>query len=90
MTPEQIKFKEDLKAVCEMSGLGMCPGCGLTPEGLDDIHQATVEEIIEIIETLNIEGVNRFDGDKTQNVRDYLNEWLMPEIKRNLIKAIKK
>ena len=49
-----------------------------------------VEEIIKIIETLNIEGVNRFDGDKTQNVRDYLNDWLMPEIKRNLIKAIKK
>jgi hypothetical protein len=49
-----------------------------------------VEEIIKIIETLNIEGVNRFDGDKTQNVRDYLNDWLMPEIKQNLIEAIKK
>lgn len=30
-------FRESLKRICEMSGMGVCPGCGLTPEGLDFI-----------------------------------------------------
>ena len=59
-------------------------------QALTTYGNAQVEEIIKIIESLKIEGVNRFDGDKTQDVRDYLNDWLMLEIKRNLIKAIKK
>ena len=33
---EELKFfREQLKQVCEYSRLGMCPSCGLTPEGLD-------------------------------------------------------
>jgi hypothetical protein len=62
---------------------------GLEKE-LTTYGNARVEEIIKIIESLKIEGDNQFSGDKREDVADYLNDWLMPEIKRNLIEAIKK
>lgn len=30
-------FKEQLKRVCDLSGIHMCPGCGLTPQGLEQL-----------------------------------------------------
>lgn len=38
-TPEQ-DWRENLKKICDYSGMGMCPGCGLTPEGLDALIEA--------------------------------------------------
>lgn len=59
-------------------------------QALTTYGNTRVEEIIKIIETLEIKGCNQFSGDKREDVADYLNDWLMPEIKRNLIQAIKK
>ena len=53
-------------------------------------ENAERERIVQIIESLKIEGDNQFSGDKREDIADYLNDWLMPEIKRNLIEAIKK
>ena len=30
------EYKKQLKKQCELNGLGMCVGCGITPELLDN------------------------------------------------------
>ena len=34
-------YKKVLSEVCELSGMGYCPGCGLSPEGLEQILTTT-------------------------------------------------
>lgn len=45
-------YKKGLSDICKMSGLGMCPGCGLTPEGLEKLTALAVEKERERIRSL--------------------------------------
>lgn len=42
-TNEVEEYKKGLSDICKMSGIGMCPGCGLTPEGLEKLTALEVE-----------------------------------------------
>lgn len=58
-TNEQVEaYKKGLKQTCSMSLIGMCPGCGLTPEGLEQIiattQTAKVEEVLEIVNKVDL------------------------------------
>jgi hypothetical protein len=44
------EWREALEKVCKLSGIGMCPGCGLTPEGLEGLLTTHSAHLVERIE----------------------------------------
>jgi len=56
-TDEQA-YKSNLEKICNCSGIGMCPGCGLTLEALEQLittaQSAKVEEVLEIVNKIDL------------------------------------
>ena len=57
-------------------------------QALTEAHQAGRDEAVEVVKSVRIEGKNRHANDKTEDQRDYLNDWILPVIKKEIIKAL--
>ena len=60
-------YRKGLVQTCNMSGIKMCPGCGLTPEGLDEIRTTAYNKGVEVgkkdYNELIMAVGNKFDGE---------------------------
>jgi hypothetical protein len=64
-----------------------CPTC-VVYKALTEARQAGIDEAVEIVQSVKIESQNRHTDDKTEDQRDYLNDWILPVIKKEIIKAL--
>ncbi len=55
----------------------------------DERLREVVEEVIEIIESVQLIATKKHANDTTPEKAKIVNEWLMPEVKRNIIEAVK-
>lgn len=52
-------------------------------------REIVVDEVIEIIESVQLTATKKYADDTTPDKAKVVNEWLMPEVKRNIIEAVK-
>lgn len=84
-TREVEEYKKGLAKVCELSGIHMCPGCGITPEGLDilihhqlqkarggDIHFKVTEYGTKKVDNMIAESVQKARETLITEVREML------------------
>lgn len=47
---EWKQYKKSLEQVCDIGGIGYCPGCGITPEALEDLLASQKKVLVEKLE----------------------------------------
>ena len=56
---------------------------------LQKAQENTTKEVIEIIESVQLVATKKHKNDTTPEKAKIINDWLMPEVKRNIIEAVK-
>ena len=56
---------------------------------LQKAQENTIKEVIEIIESVQLVATKKHKNDTTPEKAKIINDWLMPEVKRNIIEAVK-